>query len=89
MYLLLLQGVPRTLTLDSKTGVNLIQWPIEEIESLRTNRVFQTDVNLDAGAVVEVKGVAGDQVNIQTEGIFIYHLHGQVHSKHCHSSCGN
>ncbi len=51
--------------------------------------MFQTDVNLDAGAVVEVKGVAGDQVNIQTEGIFIYHLHGQVHSKHCHSSCGN
>jgi beta-fructofuranosidase len=60
-----IMGVPRTLTLDSQTGVHLIQWPIEEIESLRTSKVSQTDVNLDAGAVVEVKGVAGDQLDVE------------------------
>jgi hypothetical protein len=27
--------------------------------------VFQTDVNLDAGALVEVKGVAGDQLDVE------------------------
>jgi hypothetical protein len=58
----LLQGVPRTIALDSNTGVNLIQWPIEEIDSLRGPKVSQTDVKLDAGAVMEVKGAAGDQV---------------------------
>jgi hypothetical protein len=49
--------------LDSKTGVNLIQWPIEEIESLRGHKLSQTDVKLDAGAVVKVKGAAGNQVS--------------------------
>jgi beta-fructofuranosidase len=58
----LLQGVPRTIALDSNTGVNLIQLPIEEIDSLRGSKVSQTDVKLDAGAVMEVKGAAGDQV---------------------------
>jgi hypothetical protein len=51
----LLQGVPRTIALDSNTGVNLIQLPIEEIDSLRGSKVSQTDVKLDAGAVMEVK----------------------------------
>jgi beta-fructofuranosidase len=62
-YLPLLQGIPRTIALDSKTGVNLIQWPIEEIESLRGHKLSQTDVKLDAGAVVKVKGAAGNQVS--------------------------
>ncbi len=54
-YLPLLQGIPRTIALDSKTGINLIQWPIEEIEYLRGHKLSQTDVKLDAGAVMEVK----------------------------------
>jgi beta-fructofuranosidase len=62
-YLPLLQGIPRTIALDSKTGINLIQWPIEEIESLRGHKLSQTDVKLDAGAVVKFKGAAGNQVS--------------------------
>ncbi|CAK9264427.1 unnamed protein product, partial [Sphagnum jensenii] len=60
-----IQGVPRTIALDSNTGVNLIQWPIEEIDSLRGPKVSQTDVKLDAGAVMEVKGAAGDQLDVE------------------------
>jgi beta-fructofuranosidase len=57
-------GVPRTLVLESKTGgANLLQWPIEEIDSLRGCKISQTDVKLDAGAIVEIKGAAGDQVS--------------------------
>ncbi|CAK9854872.1 unnamed protein product [Sphagnum jensenii] len=60
-----LQGIPRTIALDSKTGVNLIQWPIEEIESLRGHKLSQTDVKLDAGAVVKVKGAGGSQLDVE------------------------
>jgi beta-fructofuranosidase len=56
------QGIPRTLALDSKTGVNLIQWPIEEVNALRMGQVSKTDVKLDAGAVVQVEGAVGGQV---------------------------
>jgi hypothetical protein len=56
------QGIPRTLTLDSKTGINLIQWPIEEVNALRMGQVSKTDVKLDVGAVVRVEGAVGGQV---------------------------
>ncbi len=69
--------------MDSKTGVNLIQWPIEEVESLRGHKVSQTDVKLDAGAVVEVQGAKGDQVStkVQIEIIITPHLNGRVHCR--------
>jgi hypothetical protein len=56
------QGMPRTLAVDSKTGSNLIQWPIEEVETLRGSKVSVTDVKLDAGAISKVQGVTGRQV---------------------------
>ncbi len=56
------QGIPRTLALDSKTGINLIQWPIEEVNALRMGQVSKTDVKLDVGAVVQVEGAVGGQV---------------------------
>lgn len=39
---------------DNKTGTNLIQWPIEEIESLRLNSSDFSDVLVEAGTVVEL-----------------------------------
>ncbi len=57
------QGIPRTLALDSKTGVNLIEWPIEEVDALRGEQLSMTDVKLNAGALVEVEGAAGGQVS--------------------------
>lgn len=58
-----MQGIPRTLALDSKTGVNLIEWPIEEVDALRGEQLTMTDVKLNAGALVEVEGAAGGQVS--------------------------
>jgi sucrose-6-phosphate hydrolase SacC (GH32 family) len=60
-----LQGIPRTVTLDSKTDVSLIQWPIEEVNALRGAKLSMTDLQLDAGAVVEVESAAGGQVRAQ------------------------
>lgn len=39
---------------DNKTGTNLIQWPVEEIESLRLNSSDFSDVLVEAGTVVEL-----------------------------------
>ncbi|KAH9536138.1 hypothetical protein CY35_17G091200 [Sphagnum magellanicum] len=58
-------AIPRTLALDSKTGINLIQWPIEEVNALRMGQVSKTDVKLDAGAVVQVEGAAGGQLDVE------------------------
>lgn len=37
---------------DNKTGTNLIQWPVEEIEDLRLNSSDFSDVLVEAGTVV-------------------------------------
>ncbi len=57
-----LQGIPRTVTLDSKTDVSFIQWPIEEVNALRGAKLSMTELQLDAGAVVEVESAAAGQV---------------------------
>ncbi|CAN1333329.1 Acid beta-fructofuranosidase [Linum perenne] len=55
-----LQSIPRTVVLDTKTGSNLLQWPVEEIESLRlrsnqTRSSLANDVNkLTYGGYVPV-----------------------------------
>ncbi|CAK9880617.1 unnamed protein product [Sphagnum jensenii] len=58
-------GIPRTVTLDSKTDVSLIQWPIEEVNALRGAKLSMTDLQLDAGAVVEVESSAGGQLDVE------------------------
>jgi len=64
-----LQGIPRTVTLDSKTDVSLIQWPIEEVNALRGAKLSMTDLQLNAGAVVEVESAAGGQVSTKNSRI--------------------
>jgi sucrose-6-phosphate hydrolase SacC (GH32 family) len=92
------QGIPRTLTLDSKTGINLIQWPIEEVNALRMGQVSKTDVKLDAGAVVRVEGAVGGQVreraltrSSRLQSFFLcmqLAVNAQVlHLQNCHCHC--
>ncbi|XP_056852076.1 acid beta-fructofuranosidase 3, vacuolar-like [Raphanus sativus] len=60
------QGVPRTVLLDTKTGKNLIQWPVKEIKSLRlTSRKFQKKVR--PGTVVPVDVGPASQLDIEAE----------------------
>ncbi len=49
--------------MDSKTGVNFIHWPIEEVESLTISEQVKTGVKLDANAILKVNGATGSQVS--------------------------
>ncbi|VAI52852.1 unnamed protein product [Triticum turgidum subsp. durum] len=46
-----LQSIPRTVVLDTKTGSNLLQWPVEEVETLRTNSTNLGGVTVEHGSV--------------------------------------
>ncbi|XP_010271619.1 PREDICTED: beta-fructofuranosidase, insoluble isoenzyme 1-like [Nelumbo nucifera] len=59
-----IQTIPRKLWLD-KSGKQLIQWPIQEVESLRLNGVHMSKVNLNKGGIVEVKGISVAQADVE------------------------
>lgn len=56
------QTIPRQISFDSATGRNIIQEPIEEVKTLRGEKVTQSNVQLAPGDVVEVSGALGEQV---------------------------
>lgn len=58
----ILQSFPRSIVL-SESGRQLIQWPIKEIEKLRSNKVDLQNENLKGGSVYEISGVTASQVN--------------------------
>ena len=46
----------------SRTGQQLVQWPIKEIEKLRTNKVSFDSKELKGGSIFEVSGITASQV---------------------------
>ncbi|KAI3455570.1 hypothetical protein Pfo_012233 [Paulownia fortunei] len=58
-----LQAIPRKVWLD-KSGKQLVQWPVEEIEKLRTSQVISPSTVLKGGSVLEVSGVTASQVDV-------------------------
>lgn len=56
-----MQSFPRALWID-RSGKQLIQWPVEEIEALRQNEVKLEDTNLKPGSVLEIHGITAAQV---------------------------
>ncbi|XP_024993667.1 acid beta-fructofuranosidase-like [Cynara cardunculus var. scolymus] len=62
-----LMGVPRTVVLDKKTQSNIIQWPVEEINRLRTNVTVFKDVVVEAGSIVPLNLPAASQLDIVAE----------------------
>ncbi|KAL7180390.1 hypothetical protein ACSBR1_043566 [Camellia fascicularis] len=58
------QAIPRKIWLD-KSGKQLMQWPIAEIEELRKNKVDMPSTVLKGGSVVEVSGVTGTQADVE------------------------
>ena len=46
----------------SANGRQLVQWPINEIEKLRTNNVSFEGKELKQGSVLEVSGITASQV---------------------------
>ncbi|CAN0889827.1 Acid beta-fructofuranosidase 2, vacuolar [Linum grandiflorum] len=62
-----LQGFPRTVSMDIKTKTNLIQWPVEEIESLRLGKQEFNEVELNPGSVVQLDVEDASQLDIVAE----------------------
>lgn len=59
-----LQSFPRSIWLDS-TRNQLVQWPIEEIETLHENQISVHDKKLESGSVFEVSGITASQVDVE------------------------
>ncbi|CAN6573504.1 unnamed protein product [Malus baccata var. baccata] len=59
-----LQAIPRTLWL-AKSGKQLVQWPVQEIEKLRGKTVKLPSTVLKGGSVREVVGVTAAQADVE------------------------
>ncbi|CAN0842039.1 Acid beta-fructofuranosidase [Linum grandiflorum] len=62
-----LQSIPRTVVLDTKTGSNLLQWPVEEIETLRLRSKEFNNVVVKPGSTVPLELEAATQLDIEAE----------------------
>ncbi|XP_050228171.1 acid beta-fructofuranosidase-like [Mercurialis annua] len=62
-----LQGIPRTILLDTKTRTNLLQWPVEEIESLRLRSDEFNNIEVKPGSTVHLDIEAATQLDITAE----------------------
>ncbi|KAA8541680.1 hypothetical protein F0562_022832 [Nyssa sinensis] len=58
-----IQGIPKSLWLD-KSGKQLVQWPVVEIEKLRVNQVDSPSKVLNGGSVLEVSGITATQADV-------------------------
>ncbi|XP_071727701.1 acid beta-fructofuranosidase 2, vacuolar-like [Rutidosis leptorrhynchoides] len=62
-----LMAIPRTVALDPATGTNLLQWPIAELEKLRSNLIQFNDVKLETGSLIPLNVGPTSQVDIMVE----------------------
>ncbi|XP_044955906.1 sucrose:sucrose 1-fructosyltransferase-like [Hordeum vulgare subsp. vulgare] len=60
-----LQSIPRTVELDEKTRANLIQWPVEELDTLRINTTDLSGITVGAGSVVSLPLHQTSQLDIE------------------------
>ncbi|XP_074368511.1 beta-fructofuranosidase, soluble isoenzyme I isoform X2 [Apium graveolens] len=58
------QTIPRTVVFDKKTGTNILQWPVKEVESLRSRSYEIDDVELKPGSLVPLKISSAAQLDI-------------------------
>uniref|UniRef100_A0A2N9HZ43 Beta-fructofuranosidase n=1 Tax=Fagus sylvatica TaxID=28930 RepID=A0A2N9HZ43_FAGSY len=61
------QTIPRTVLFDNKTGTNVVQWPVEEVETLRLNSTEFDSVLVEPGSVVELNIGTATQLDIFAE----------------------
>ncbi|KAJ8537622.1 hypothetical protein K7X08_014162 [Anisodus acutangulus] len=59
-----IQLIPRKVWLDS-SGKQLVQWPVEELDALRTQKVQLSNKNLNNGEKVEVTGITPAQADVE------------------------
>ncbi|XP_042513950.1 beta-fructofuranosidase, soluble isoenzyme I-like [Macadamia integrifolia] len=61
------QGIPRTVVFDEKTRTNILQWPVEEVESLRSNSKTFNNITVEAGSIVPLDIGMATQLDIIAE----------------------
>ncbi|NP_001234793.1 beta-fructofuranosidase [Solanum lycopersicum] len=59
-----IQGIPRQVWLNL-SGKQLLQWPIEELETLRKQKVQLNNKKLSKGEMFEVKGISASQADVE------------------------
>ncbi|KAK9077708.1 hypothetical protein SSX86_006045 [Deinandra increscens subsp. villosa] len=59
----LVGSFPRAIWID-RSGKQLIQWPVEEIELLRENEVKLENKDLTPGSILEIQGVTASQADV-------------------------
>lgn len=57
------QAIPRTVVFDPKTGTNILQWPVEEVESLRKDSV-EVNTKLGPGSTLPIAVASPSQLDI-------------------------
>ncbi|KAL3619393.1 hypothetical protein CASFOL_036963 [Castilleja foliolosa] len=62
-----LQAIPRTIIFDKKTGSNLLLWPVEEVERLRSNKMAFDKVEVKAGSVMSLDVDSTSELDIVAE----------------------
>ena len=64
-----MQTIPRNVVYDNKTGTNILQWPVEEIEDLRSSCRDYQEVVLEPGSIMPLDIESATQVH------FLYNPH--------------
>ncbi|XP_062098392.1 beta-fructofuranosidase, insoluble isoenzyme CWINV3-like isoform X2 [Humulus lupulus] len=59
-----LQSIPRSVVL-SKSGSQLVEWPVEEIEKLRGYKVSLQNIELQGDLVIEISGITASQADVE------------------------
>ncbi|KAK9059232.1 hypothetical protein SSX86_021851 [Deinandra increscens subsp. villosa] len=62
-----LMAVPRTVALDPLTGSNLLQWPIEELDKIRSDLNEFDEIKLEPGSLVPLDVGPTSQLDIMVE----------------------
>lgn len=62
-----LMSIPRTVLFDVKTRSNLLQWPIDEVEKLRTNSTTYTNITIDTASYFRLSASRAAQLDIVAE----------------------
>lgn len=57
-----MQAIPRTIVFDKETGTNILQWPVEEVESLRSVSYDFDKLKLGPGPVLPLNIGSATQV---------------------------
>ncbi|KAK6911902.1 Glycosyl hydrolase family 32, C-terminal [Dillenia turbinata] len=60
-----IMAIPRTIWLD-KSGKQLIQWPVAEVETLRGKQVDMANKALAGGTMLEISGITATQADVET-----------------------